>query len=147
MNLIFKKSTYAFLSLLMVGLLFSVVAIGQPTSPINVSGSVTDSSGEPIIGANILIKDTSIGTVTDFDGNFVIEVPGNGVLTISYIGYLPQDVSVQNRRSIQIVLMEDVELLDEVVVVGYATGSQRTISGAVQKVSQKDMNTGIITNP
>ena len=65
MNLIFKKSTYAFLSLLMVGLLFSVVALGQPASPINVSGSVTDSSGEPIIGANILIKDTSIGTVTD----------------------------------------------------------------------------------
>ena len=147
MNLIFKKSTFAFLSFLMIGLLFSALANGQPASPMNVSGSVTDSNGEPIIGANILVKGTSSGTVTDFDGNFVVEAPSNGVLTVSYIGYLPQDVSIQNRRSIQVVLMEDVELLDEVVVVGYATGSQRTISGAVQKVSQKDMNTGIIANP
>ena len=63
MNLIFKKSTYAFLSFLMVGLLFSVLANGQTASPINVSGSVQDSNGEPIIGANILVKGTSSGTV------------------------------------------------------------------------------------
>ena len=100
MNLIFKKSTYAFLSFLMVGLLFSALANGQPATPMNVSGSVTDSNGEPIIGANILVKGTSSGTVTDFDGNFVIEAPGNGVLTISYIGYLTQEVAIQNRRSI-----------------------------------------------
>ena len=131
----------------MTGLLFSVLAMGQSVSPLNVNGSVRDSKGEPIIGANIILKGTSTGTVTDFDGNFSVQVPGRGVLSISYIGYLSQDVPVQNRTAIEVILMEDVELLDEVVVVGYATGSQRTISGAVQKVSQKDMNTGIIANP
>ncbi len=100
MNLIFKKSTFAFLSFLMVGLLFSVLANGQPASPINVSGSVMDSKGEPIIGANILLKGTASGTVTDFDGNFVVEVAGNGVLTISYIGYLPQEASIFRKLSV-----------------------------------------------
>ena len=147
MHLNLKKSTRAFLSFLMTGLLFSVLAMGQSVSPLNVNGSVRDSKGEPIIGANIILKGTSTGTVTDFDGNFSVQVPGRGVLSISYIGYLSQDVPVQNRTAIEVILMEDVELLDEVVVVGYATGSQRTISGAVQKVSQKDMNTGIIANP
>ena len=109
MNLIFKKSTFAFLSFLMVGLLFSVLANGQPASPINVSGSVMDSKGEPIIGANILLKGTASGTVTDFDGNFVVEAPGNGVLTISYIGYLTQEIAIQYRRSFQVVLLEDTE--------------------------------------
>ncbi len=147
MNLIFKKSTYAFLSLLMVGLLFSVVAIGQPTSPINVNGSVTDSSGEPIIGANILIKDTSSGTVTDFDGNFVIEAPGNGVLTISYIGYLTQEVAIQNRRTIQVTLIEDTELLDELVVIGYGTVRKDDATGSVTAVDATKLNRGLATSP
>ena len=131
----------------MIGMLFSVLAHGQPTSPINVRGSVQDANGEPIIGANILLKGTTSGTITDFDGNFTVQAPADGVLTVSYIGYIPQEIPIQNRTSIQITLIEDTELLDEVVVVGYATGSQRTISGAVQKVGREEMNTGIIANP
>lgn len=131
----------------MAGLLFSVLANGQSVSPQSVRGSVKDTEGVPIIGANILLVGTSTGTVTDYDGNFVIEAPGDGVLNVSYIGFNPQEVPIENRSFIEITLQEDVELLDEVVVVGYATGSQRTISGAVQKVSQKDMNTGVIANP
>ncbi len=147
MNLILRKITSVFLSFLMIGLLYSTMALGQTNLPLKINGSVRDSQGEPIIGANILLKGTSIGTTTDLSGSFTIDAPYNGVLSVSYIGYFAQEVPIQNRSSIQIILMEDVEQLDEVVVVGYATGSQRTISGAVQKVSQKDMNTGIIANP
>ncbi len=131
MNLIFKKSTYAFLSFLMVGLLFSVVANGQPASPINVSGSVMDSKGEPIIGANILLKGTASGTVTDFDGKFVVEAPGNGVLTISYIGYLTQEVAIQNRRSIQVVL----------------SVRKDDATGSVTAVDATKLNRGLATSP
>ena len=147
MNLIFKKSTYAFLSFLMVGLLFSVLANGQPASPINVNGSVTDSSGEPIIGANILIKGTSSGTVTDFDGKFAIQAPANGVLSISYIGYLAQEVPIQNRTSIQITLLEDTELLDELVVIGYGTVRKDDATGSVTAVDATKLNRGLATSP
>ena len=141
-----KKDRKATL-VLMMSMLMTVLAIAQTSQTIDVRGTVKDTNGEPIIGANILLQGTSIGTITDFEGNFSIQAPPNGVLEIRYVGYKTQIIPINNRTSIQIILEEDVELLDEVVVVGYATGSQRTISGAVQKVSQKDMNAGVVVNP
>jgi TonB-dependent SusC/RagA subfamily outer membrane receptor len=141
-----KKGRKATL-VLMMSMLMTVLAIAQTSQTIDVRGTVKDINGEAIIGANILLQGTSIGTITDFEGNFSIQAPPNGVLEIRYVGYKTQIVPINNRTSIQIILEEDVELLDEVVVVGYATGSQRTISGAVQKVSQKDMNAGVVVNP
>ena len=146
MHLISKKSMRLILAS-MLGLLFTVSAVAQTGSTINVRGTVKDTSGETIIGANIVLQGTSSGTVTDLNGNFSLQAPGDGVLAVSYIGYKPQTISIANRTSIDIVMHEDNELLDELIVVGYATGSQRTISGAVQKVSQKDMNVGVINNP
>jgi TonB-linked SusC/RagA family outer membrane protein len=141
-----KKDRKATL-VLMMSMLMTVLAIAQTSQTIDVRGTVKDINGEAIIGANILLQGTSIGTITDFEGNFSIQAPPNGVLEIRYVGYKTQIIPINNRTSIQIILEEDVELLDEVVVVGYATGSQRTISGAVQKVSQKDMNAGVVVNP
>ena len=86
-----------------------------------VKGKVLDANDEPLIGAAIVLKgNTNVGTVADFDGNFTLEVPNrNSVLTVSYLGMTPQDVKVNGRTMIVVVLREDTEVLDEVVVVGY----------------------------
>ena len=86
-----------------------------------VSGTITDKSGEPIIGANVVIKGTTNGTITDIDGNYTLDVPVSTILQISYIGYLTQDVPVNGKQQINIRLVEDTQQLDEVVVVGYGT--------------------------
>ncbi|MCB5256102.1 MAG: SusC/RagA family TonB-linked outer membrane protein [Proteiniphilum sp.] len=119
----------------------------QTGSTINVRGTVKDVTGEPVIGASILLQGTTSGVVTDYDGNFSIQAPGNGTLVISYVGYITQTIAIQNRSSLEVILQEDMELLEEVVVIGYATGSTRTISGAVEKVGREDMNAGVVVNP
>ena len=87
-----------------------------------VSGVVKDSNGEPIIGANVVVKGSSSnGTITDFNGNFELSVPSNATLQISYIGYNTQELFVGKKTYFNIMLREDTELLDEVVVVGYGT--------------------------
>lgn len=142
-----KKSRKAFLMTVLSSMLMILSVSAQTGSAINVRGTVKDVAGEPIIGASILLQGTTSGVVTDYDGNFSIQAPGNGTLVISYVGYITQTIAIQNRNSIEVILQEDMELLDEVVVIGYATGSTRTISGAVEKVGREDMNAGVIVNP
>ena len=137
MHVKFKKITNAILMTLLLGALLPL-SVGAQTGTINVRGTVTDVAGEPVIGASILLQGTTSGVVTDFDGNFSLQAPGNGTLIISYVGFINQTVSINNRNSINIVLQEDTELLDEIVVIGYATGSRRTISGAVEKVGRDE---------
>ena len=99
-----------------------------------VSGNVTDDTGEPVIGASVMIVGTSTGTVTDFDGNYSIsKVDQNASLQVSYIGYKTEKVAVNGRTKIDIQLKPDNEVLDEVIVVGYAVGSKRTVSGYYPK--------------
>lgn len=143
----FKKSTKAFLMTVLSSMLMILSVSAQTGTTINVRGTVKDIQGEPVIGASILLQGTTSGVVTDYDGNFSIQAPSNGTLVISYVGYITQTVPIQNRTNIQVVLQEDMELLDEVVVIGYATGSTRTISGAVEKVGREDMNAGVVVNP
>ena len=100
-----------------------------------VTGKVVDTKGEPIIGANVVVKGTTNGTITDFDGNFSIEAPANAVLQVSYIGYVQQDVPVNNRTSLQIAIKEDTQNLDEVVVVGYGSQKKVNLTGAVEQVT------------
>ena len=78
-----------------------------------------DDTGTPVIGANVLVKGTTIGTITDMDGRFSLEAPADAVLQISYIGFLTQEITVGNKNEISISLREDAEALDELVVVGY----------------------------
>lgn len=136
-----------FLMTILSGTLMILSASAQTGATINVRGTVTDIAGEPIIGASILLQGTTSGVVTDFDGNFSLQAPGNGTLMISYVGYISQAIPIDNRNSINIILKEDTELLEEIVVIGYATGSKRTISGAVERVGRDDMNAGRIVNP
>ena len=105
----------------------------QQTS--KVTGKVVDTKGEPVIGANVVVKGTTNGTITDFDGNFSIEAPANAVLLVSYIGYVQQEVPVNNRTSLQIAIKEDTQNLEEVVVVGYGSQKKVNLTGAVEQVT------------
>ena len=109
-------------------------------------GKIKDVNGESIIGANITVKGTTIGTITDIDGNFTLDVPANSVLQVSYIGYITQEIKVTSLRDLAIVLKEDTETLEEVVVVGYGTQKKANLTGAVSSVSVADMENRPITN-
>lgn len=105
--------------------------------PITVNGIVTDQEGEPLIGVNIQVKDSSKGTATDFDGKFILEdIDENAVLVVSYVGYQTQEVPVSGSTNLEIILVSDAELLDEVVVVGYGTQRKSDLVGAVANLSE-----------
>ncbi len=139
MSKIIKKSL-----LLLAGLFLTVSGFAQSS----VSGRVNDENGESLIGASVMIAGTSSGTVTDIEGNYTVaNVPKNGTLRVSYIGYKSEDVAVGGRTRIDVTLKPDNALLDEAIVVGYAVGSKRTVSGAIDRVKKEDMNKGVITGP
>lgn len=96
-----------------------------------VTGVVVDAAGVPVIGANVIVKGTTVGTITDFDGNYSLEVPENAVLQISYIGYLTEEIPVGNKSSINVTLKEDSQALDELVVVGYGTMRKSDVTGSI----------------
>lgn len=110
-----------------------------------VKGRVADANGEPIIGASVLVKGTANGTITDFDGNFTLNDASKGTLVISYIGYKTQEVAVNGKTLIKVVLKEDTEVLDEVVVVGYGVQKKQTLTGAVTQVKGEDVLKGKAT--
>jgi TonB-linked SusC/RagA family outer membrane protein len=119
------------------------------SAAINVSGRVTSSSdGQGIPGVNILVKGTGTGTVTDVDGNYTVDVPNDeDVLVFSSIGYLTQEVPVNGRSSIDVVLTEDMQSLDEVVVVGYGTQSREAITTSVSKLDNEVLENIPYANP
>lgn len=106
-----------------------------------VTGTVTDVSGEPIIGANIRIKGTTTGTITDIDGNFSIEAEPQSVIEVSYIGYLTQETVINNQKSIRFLLKEDRKTLDEVVVIGYGVQKKADLTGSVANINTEKLNT------
>jgi len=107
---------------------------------VNISGNVVNGSGEPLPGANILEKETSNGTLSDFDGNFSMRVSGkNSVLIVSYIGFNSTEVTVQGQETLQIILQENPSALDEVVVVGYGTMKKSDLTGSVSSVSSDEL--------
>lgn len=106
-----------------------------------ITGMVTDASGEAIIGANIRIKGTTTGTITDIDGNFSIEAEAKSVIEVSYIGYHTQEVIVNNQKSIRIILKEDTKTLDEVVVIGYGVQKKADLTGSVANINTEKLNT------
>lgn len=143
----FSKKTKAFLMTILSGLLMVLSVSAQTGTSINVRGTIKDVAGEPIIGANILIKGTSNGTVTDYDGNYSLQAPADGVLEVSYIGYNPQSISINNRTIINIFLEEDRELLDELVVIGYGSLSRKELSSSIVQVDKEKFQPGAVSNP
>jgi len=119
--------------------IFSKNATQQQTLE-KITGVITDDTGEPVIGANIVLKGTTNGTVSDFDGKFELTVPANSILKVSYIGYLEQEVRVTpGKINYQIQLREDSETLDEVVVVGYGVQKKKLVTGATVQVKGDDI--------
>ncbi len=115
--------------------LFPLGAMAQST----VKGTVNDDSGEPIIGASVVEKGTTNGTVTDFDGNFSLNVKSGATLVVSYIGYTTQEIAVNGQSTINVTLKEDNALLDEVVVVGYGVQKKKLVTGATVQVKGDDI--------
>lgn len=120
----------------------STVAMAQG----KVTGTVVDASGEPIIGASVMVKGTSTGTVTDFDGNFTLDAPQNATLVISYVGYRTQNLAVDGKSQFNVTLDEDKQLLDEVVVVGYGVQRKSDVTGALTRVGEKELNSKPVNN-
>ncbi|MDD4008840.1 MAG: TonB-dependent receptor [Fermentimonas sp.] len=100
-----------------------------------ITGKVVDESGEAIIGANIIEQGTTNGTITDIDGNFILSIEENAIIHISYIGYLEQEISTSNRSTLEIILLEDTQSLDELVVIGYGTARKSDITGAMSRAN------------
>ena len=111
-----------------------------------ITGVVKDAKGEPIIGANIVVKGTSIGTITDMQGKFSLSVPDNAVLQITYIGYKTMEQAVGTRDFLNVLLQEDMEQLDEVVVVGYGTMKKRDVVGSISTISSEEITKIPTTN-
>lgn len=104
-----------------------------------VNGKVLDAVGEPIIGANVSVKGSTNGTITDIDGNFNLEVPDNATLVVTYIGYTPKELPVEKQTNLQITLREDTQKLDEVVVIGYSVQKKKDLTGAVSILEIDDL--------
>ena len=105
-----------------------------------VTGTIRDNHGEPIIGANVFVKGTTSGTVTDMDGNFSLEVPEQGTLVVSYIGYLTKEMPIgKGQQNVEVALIEDTQALDEVVVVGFAKQKKANLTGSVSSVKMDEV--------
>ena len=109
-----------------------------------ITGIVKDQYGEPIIGANVVVKGTTVGTITDIDGNYTLDVPSGASLQVSYIGYLTQDVVTAGKNNIDINLIEDTQKLEEVVVVGYGTQRKGELTSSISSVKSEDFIQGSV---
>ena len=126
-----KRSLYTFILLLLSAALWA---------QIDVRGTVVDEQGEPVIGASVIVEGTTHGTVTDFDGNFVLNAPQGAKLDISYVGYKSQIIVVRDASPLKITLSEDSEVLEDVVVIGYGTVRKSDMTGAIASVKTDEMN-------
>ena len=111
-----------------------------------ITGTIVDPSGMPVIGANVMVKGTTNGTITDMDGKFSLEVEEGATLQISYIGYANQEIKVGNQKTLSIALKEDAEALDEVVVVGFGTQKKVNLTGAVSNVTSEAFENRSVAN-
>ena len=139
-----KRKLFEAKSLLTVLFLcLSIVVFAQTKT---VKGTVLDERGESIIGASVSVKGTTTGTITDLDGKFTINTKNNDVLTISYVGYIEQSVSVAGQTDLKIILKEDSQVLDEFVVVGYGIQKKSDVTGAMASVTSKELEARPVAN-
>ncbi len=144
-----KNNYYSRLKSVMLLLLCLLASYQFAYAQTTISGKVTDGvTSEPIIGANILVKGTASGTVTDIDGNYQVEVPsGATVLTFSFVGYKTLDIEIGNQTTINVKLATDIKMLDELVVVGYGQMEKKDVTGSMSSMREEDFNQGAMTSP
>ncbi len=132
--------------LLISFLLFQATLFAQ--NNITVSGTVTDDLGQPLPGTSVVLQGTTTGIQSDFDGNYILEdIPGNGVLVFSYIGFITQEIAIANRSTINVGMQQDLQSLDEVVVVGYGTQRKADLTGSIVTVSAEQIEKTPSANP
>ncbi|MCQ2335356.1 MAG: SusC/RagA family TonB-linked outer membrane protein [Paludibacteraceae bacterium] len=135
----------------LMGIMFAAAMLISASSvfaqSLSVSGQVTDPTGEPLIGATVVVQGTTVGTVTDFDGNYQLQADAKAMLEFSYVGYLPQVVAVEGRSVISVQLKDDSQMLEQVVVIGYGSLSKKEVSSSIVQVDAKDFNKGAMNNP
>lgn len=146
-----KKEGVYFMSILKRQVLFVLFAFAATLCAFaqnkTITGLVVDGNGESIIGASVLVKGTTNGIITDIDGRFTLnDVPEAGVIQISYIGYKTQEISAKNKANLKVVLVEDNEMLDEVVVVGYGVQKKSDVTGAMIRVGSEELNSRPVAN-
>ena len=112
----------------------------QSDKMVEIKGQVTDKNGIPVIGANILVKGSNLGCITDIDGNYSLKVPAKSTIVVSYIGYTTQEVTLKGNNFQRIIMEEDSKMLDDVVVVGYGTVKKRDLTGSVSSVKGDDLS-------
>ena len=130
-----------------LGSMFPTLA--QQTKTRTITGLVTDEAKEPLIGASVVVKGTTVGTITDFDGNFVLSVPTGAIaLEFSYVGYKSKTITVPaTTKVVNVQLSDDAQVLSDVVVIGYGTTRKSDLTGSVSNVSSKEFNAGLISSP
>ena len=141
-NICFQMTRKAWIVAVMV-LCFSFPALAQT---ITVTGTVTDATGEPLIGASVIAKGTSVGAATDFDGNYSLSVDPKATLIVSYVGYDTQEISVDGRTNINVVLKENSVMLNEVVAIGYGSVKKSDATGAVSAIKPSEVQAGLATS-
>lgn len=127
----------------LIGMLLPMCMFAQQ---ITVQGVVKDQTGETVIGASVMEKGTTNGTITGIDGDFSLNMSPNGTLIVSFVGYKTQEVQVKGQKQLQVVLSEDAEMLDEVVVIGYGTMKKSDLTGAVSSIGNKDIKDSPVSN-
>lgn len=127
----------------LIGMLLPMCMFAQQ---ITVQGVVKDQTGETVIGASVMEKGTTNGTITGIDGDFSLNMSPNGTLVVLFVGYKTQEVQVKGQKQLQVVLSEDAEMLDEVVVIGYGTMKKSDLTGAVSSIGNKDIKDSPVSN-
>ena len=140
MKVVLKKSS-KFLLLWVVGMLIAVQTFAQS---LTVQGVVKDNTGEAVIGANVVVKGTTNGTITDFDGNFQLQAQKGDIIVVSFIGYQSQELPAA--ANMNVILKDDSEILDEVVVIGYGSVKKDDATGSVTAIKPDELSKGITTN-
>ncbi|MBT8219760.1 MAG: TonB-dependent receptor [Bacteroidia bacterium] len=116
-------------------------------SQTSVSGKVTDIYGVPIIGVNVWSQQLQKGTATDIEGNFEIEIGASDTLSFTYVGYTPVELEVQDQTEIEVIMVENYELLEEIIVIGYGTQKKKDVTGAMTSVDEENFNSGVVNSP
>lgn len=128
------------------GKMISGISTEQQAAQHKIKGNVVDENGEPVLGANVIIKGTTYGTVTDIDGNFSLNVRNGQTIVISFLGYVSHEITVSGKSQYKVSLEPDTHLIDEVIVTGYQTISKERAAGSFAIVNQKDLSDKLQTN-
>lgn len=140
----YLSKAMASIALIIVSTAVSVSASAQGNT---VKGTVTDETGLPMIGLTVIVSGTNTGVTTDADGKYEISVPSDGKLTFSYLGYISREVEVGGRKTIDIQLFPDTELLEDAIVIGYGTTTKKDLTGSISSIDSKEFNSGLISSP